>query len=267
MLDWNDKRIQKLNEQLNDLSKKYSVAKTQISALGGYDNKIYSVSICFPLKGSKAFITALLRTGWKCIRRTKRSNSIWQEMQYYFTYEKYAIYKTKLGLRAVTYVDTISEAKNYFGINPNNLPVLVNRCGGHCSFIEELERKAGFMYIVEVAEGDFPLTREQQYPKNSEKFHWGWIDPEGNTYACSFEAHSAAAEAICKENEFDTYNEEHYLEEHGWLRISRKAPYTPDNANSRMVYMSEYHLTKKQKETLIDLGLHNNWEVKQLMKE
>ena len=144
--------------------------------------------------------------------------------------------------------------------------MIINRMGGYTSFDEEYEKRKGFVRIVEVEENKEPLTLEQMFPKNSEKFFWGWIDPEGNTYACEFESHSSCAAAICGEFGFSEYRGERELGEKGWIKVSREAPYTPENRSSRTIFMNGVFITKKQADALFDIDLYDNRTVRCLVK-
>lgn len=175
---------------------------------------------------------------------------------------KWAIYKTEYGKKAREYVDTVEALRktHLAGIvKAEYLPIVLNRGLGYTSFDVKYEKKEGFLEIVEKEE--FPLSREEMFPKNSEKFFWGWIDKEGNTYTCGFEDHSYSADFICKELGYDAYNAERELEKQGWIKISREAPYNCENRYSQAPYCEEYYITKAQYEKLCDIGLQNDWRV------
>lgn len=182
---------------------------------------------------------------------------------------KYAIYKGKVGLYAKEYFDKIDPEmfvnRSVLGwrhINPEDLPVVVNSVGGRCSFypIED-----NFVEIIEVEEDEEPLTREQRFPKNSAEFEFGWISPDGDTYNTGFEGHYEAAVMLCKEYGYSHYSPERQLEERGWLKIMREAPYTPDNWRKK-IYAEGLKITKKQADTLIDLGYSSDEEFKELVE-
>lgn len=170
---------------------------------------------------------------------------------------KYAVYRGKVGLYAKEYFDRID--KNLFNdrgvlgwhhINKDDLPIVVNDSGGRCSFFPV---EKNFVEIIEVPESEEPLTREQCFPKNSAEFGFGWISPEGDTYNTGFEGHYRAATMLCKEYGYGSYSPERTLEEKGWVKIMRDTPYTPDNWKKR-IYAERLRITKKQADTLIDLG-------------
>ena len=107
---------------------------------------------------------------------------------------KYAIYKSKVGLYAKEYFDKIDpdlfERRGVLGwqrIKEEDLPIVVNSMGGRCSFYPVGD---DFVEIVEVDEDQDPLTLEQQFPKNSPDFYFGWISPDGDTYNTGSEGHS-----------------------------------------------------------------------------
>jgi hypothetical protein len=148
-------------------------------------------------------------------------------------------------------VDTLKGCQDYLFapyITEDRLPIIVNNVGGYTSFNPN---DPNFVEIVECAKNEKPLTREQRYPKNSEAFEFGWIDLEGNTYACSHEGHWSSAECICKELGYDTYNGEYTLEKLHWIKVTRDF-----RGSNRKAYPGDgIYVTKKQADTLIELGL------------
>lgn len=168
---------------------------------------------------------------------------------------KYAIYKNKIGLYAVEYADTKEAIKHYPYIKVSYLPVIINRMGGYTSFNAEYEKERGFVEIIEVNENEEPLTREQQYPKNTSEFEYGWISPEGDTYNTGHEGHSRSAEAICKELGLSSYNAEMALEEKGWVKVTGS---WNSGVLEKAIYVKDFYITKKQADPLFDLGL---WDV------
>ena len=176
---------------------------------------------------------------------------------------KYAIYQNKIGLRAVEYADTKKAIKDFPYIKEKSLPVIINAMGGYTHFDLEHEKENGFLKIIEVKEGENPLTREQQYPKNSINFEYGWISPEGDTYHTGLEGHSRAADAICEEFKYPSLYPERYLEEHGWLKITGSWSY---GILEKMIYTDNGYLTKPQSETLFELGLWENNYVQSMIR-
>ena len=177
---------------------------------------------------------------------------------------KYAIYSTDFGgLYAMEYIDNLKDCENLMGgwlVKENDLPIIVNRVGGRTSFDAEAEN---FVKIIECSEDDVPLTREQMYPKNSDKFEYGWIDTEGNTYACAHEGHWESSEAICKELGIKTYNCEAALEERGWAKVTGS---WERGTVTKTVFVKDFFLTKKQADTLYDKGLWEARHVQGLIK-
>lgn len=166
---------------------------------------------------------------------------------------KYAIYSTEYGgYYAKEYIDNLKDCKNLLGgwlVKQEDLPIVVNRVGGRCPFYPVEEN---FVKIIECGEDDEPLTREQMYPKNSDKFEFGWIDTDGNTYTCGYEDHYRSAEAICEELGCKTYNAEKKLEDMGWLKVTGS---WMRGEFEKKVYAIKMFITKKQADTLFDLGL------------
>ena len=180
---------------------------------------------------------------------------------------KYAIYRGEVGLYAKKYIDTMEGCKGLLGaenITADRLPIVVNRAGGRCDFypIED-----NFVEVIEVEDGQAPLTREQMFPKNSPDFYFGWISPDGDTFNCGFEGHIECANMICRELGIRTYNGERYLEDHGWAKTLREVPYTPDNWRSRQVWAKDLFLTKKQADALYDAGLYDAENVRIMVEE
>ena len=224
------------------------------------------IGVVLPLKGNKEIIKKLENCGWYRAYKKKRNDIFYVYMHKSIYYQKYAIYqKSYGGLYAKEYYDNVNDLKRagLIYINPNSLPVTVNRKGGYTSFIEEYDKKEGFIKIITVLENEEPLTREQMYPKNSDKFKFGWIDRAGNTYACEFEGHCYAAEVICKELGLKVYNEERELEECGWIKMSRNIPYTSENIDKAIPYFNMHnskvggYISTKQYEKLCELGYEN----------
>lgn len=177
---------------------------------------------------------------------------------------KYAIYKTKIGLRAVEYLDTKESIKPYPYIKEDSLPVLINDVGGYCSFIEKYEIEDGFVEIIECDEDTEPLTREQRYPKNSELFEYGWIDTDGNTYATPHEGHSTSASVICDELGLEGFDRgERKLEKLGWAKVTGS---WKNGELCKIVYTDTYKFTQKQIDTLFDLGLDKIEDVRIMIK-
>lgn len=241
-----------------------------ISSIEQIDGKITQIRVILPIKGNKQLINKLLQNGWYGTYSNKINGSFYITICKDLHYQKYAIYRRKFGLYAKEYYDNISAVRDagLSYINEDSLPVTVNRAGGYTSFELEYELKNGFVEIIEILEDEEPLTREQMYPKNSDKFKYGWIDRAGNTFACGFEGHYHCAAAICKELGLDTYNPENELEKQGYVKISRPAPYTYENRDESYPYFCKQestvgsYITKRQYEKLCELGFENDRNMK-----
>lgn len=248
-------------------------ATLSIGMITGGEKYPSILGFSIPLKDNAELIKTLERNGWKKLYKRKRGKVFYQTMEKELHYQKYAIYKTEHGLRAVEYYDNIYDIKRngLFYIKEDSLPVIVNNAGGYTSF--DLKYEKNFLEIVKVLEDEYPLTREQMYPKNSDKFKYGWIDRAGNTYACGFEGHDRAAYYICEELKLSTYNAERELEKLGYVRISRPAPYTYENRNEVAPYFdmrsSEVgnYISTKQYEKLCKLGFENYWAIKAWLRD
>lgn len=178
---------------------------------------------------------------------------------------KYAIYRGDVGLYAKEYIDTLEGCQDLLGaryIKPQDLPIVVNSAGGRCSFYPVEDN---FLKIVEVEEDEEPLTREECFPKNSPEFGFGWISPEGDTFNTGFEGHYRSAVMLCEEYGYNSYFAERTLEEKGWVKIMREAPYTPDNWR-KIIYAEGLRITKKQADALVDLGYSSDEEFKFLVE-
>lgn len=241
----------------------------KISKVSHSGDKVMSMGVSFPLKGSSELIQSLKRLGFEKAYKEKRNNAFYLKMEYAVNYDKYAIYQGEVGKYAMLYIENIWDFRRH-GIlgNPydTEFPIVVNRNGGRHTFDEKYEK--GFLEIKEVLEDEEPLTREDMFPKNSKDFVYGWIDREGNTYACSEEGHYRSAEYLCLEKGINSYHEEETLEELGWIKISRKTPYTPDNKKSQCIYFNSWHsvVTQAQIDTLYKLGLDSDPHFEYLLR-
>ena len=182
---------------------------------------------------------------------------------------KYAVYKGSIGLYAKEYFDKIDPelfndrgVLGWWRIKEEDLPIVVNASGGRCSFYPVEDN---FIEIIEVEEDQEPLTREQCFPKNSPEFEYGWISPDGDTYNTGFEGHYRAAVMICAELGYKPYMEERQLEEKGWVKISREAPYVP-GVFKKQIFVENLIITKKQADTLVDLGYSSDEDFKFLVE-
>jgi hypothetical protein len=176
---------------------------------------------------------------------------------------KYAIYKNKIGLRAVEYADTKEAIKDLPYIKESYLPVIINNMGGYTSFNMDYEKEYGFIEIIEVEEDKEPLTREQRYPKNSPEFEYGWISPDGDTYNTGHEGHSRAADTICEELGFNSYHGERELEEKGWIKVTASHN---NGVLEKAVYVKDLYITKKQADILFIMNLWDDRYVRSMIR-
>lgn len=183
---------------------------------------------------------------------------------------KYAIYKGSVGLYAKEYFDKIDPElftdRGVLGwrrLKEGDLPIVVNNAGGRCPFYPVEDN---FVKIIEVEEDQEPLTREQCFPKNSPEFEYGWISPEGDTYNTGFEGHYRAAIMICAELGYRGYLGESQLEVKGWIKITKDPLFGHRGSDMRRIYSTEFKMTKKQADTLIDLGFSSDENFKLLVE-
>lgn len=268
-----DKIVVEMNKKLKQIDENLS-----IGCVSSCEDRVVSLGLSIVLKGNKDKIKQLEKLGFKKKYKEKVYNSYLgkfgnekgyfvQKMEKPIHYDKYAIYKTPFGLRYSLYIDNYQDFKRNYILGSPHFPMIVNKRGGHCYFDEEIEKKNGFLYFKVVLENESPLTREEMFPKNSDKFFYGWIDPIGNTYTCSFENHYDCASEICEELNFEGYNPEKTLEDKGWLRISRPVPYNYENLNKRTIYSTKFEFTKKQVDIIYDLNLQDDDNVKWILKK
>lgn len=89
----------------------------------------------------------------------------------------------------------------------------------------------------------------------------GWVDPEGNFYAC--QDHWSFADAMCRKRKyrllskfFFKLDSEYTLEVNGWVKISL----------GRIHYHNEKPITKKQLDFLFDYFIANGKEMEEFNK-
>ena len=174
----------------------------------------------------------------------------------------YAIYQKGLGKIAREYIDTRDGliAGRYMYIPENTLPVVIGRFGDYCTFVDEAEKKKGFVGFKTCREDEAPLSREEMYPKNAEAFAMGWISPEGDTYACGYAAHIYCADAICRDQGYDCRNGQRTLEKLGWAEITKNL----HEKGAPMVHVGggEGTLTEAQIACLEKLGIDGYPEIR-----
>lgn len=155
------------------------------------------------------------------------------------------------------------EAADAYGyIDYDELPVLINRMGGKQPFMDDIDRQRGFFEIREVEDGDDPLTLEEQYPVNSDSFEYGWIAPDGTTYATAYEDHSHAADVICNALGYSAYGCERELEKRDWVKVTSSL----HSDDAYTVVSDSCKITQEQADKLIELGLDSNITCRRLLK-
>ena len=178
--------------------------------------------------------------------------------------KKYAIYKSETGYYYYEYFDTLDSLKGtmFDGIiTEDKLPVVFDGKGGYYHFTE---KDYMFDRLVE-CEGR-PLTLEEMFFKNDDKFKLGWMSPEGDTYSCDYTSHTKAALMLCEKFFPKARLPERTLGKAGWLKIIDSWDGT-QREHGQFVYSLTGKITKRQADRLYDLGLYNNEEVKRLIAD
>ena len=176
---------------------------------------------------------------------------------------KFAIYRSGIGMYYYKYIDTL-EALAGSGfeeiITEEQLPVVLDDAGGYFKFNAEDHQ---FVKLAET-EDDVPLTLEQMFSMDPDKFKLGWVSPDGDLYSCSYTNHNKCAEMLAAKFFPDAKYPELALGRKGWIKVidswdgkSRK--------HGQYVYSDNGRLTRRQADRLFDLGLYKNAEVKKLI--
>lgn len=177
---------------------------------------------------------------------------------------KFAIYKAETGYYYLDYYDSLealADTKFANIINEDQLPVVLDGKGGYYRFTKN---EYGFVKIIET-EDEIPLSLEQMFFKNDEKFKLGWISPEGDTYSCDFTGHSKAAVMIARKFIPNAKYPERALGKAGWLKVIDSWNGT-ERKHGQYVYSLSGKITGRQADKLYDLGLYNNEEVMEMIK-
>lgn len=176
--------------------------------------------------------------------------------------QKYAIFRSETGYYYYKYYDTLeSLAGTMFDgiITSDSLPVVIDDAGGFFSL-----SGAKYQFVrLEECDGS-PLTLEEMYFKNLDTFKLGWVSPEGDTYACSYTNHNKCAVMLAERFFPDARLPERALGRAGWLKIIDSWDGT-HREHKQFVYSMTGKVTSRQADTLFDLGLYNNPEVKELL--
>ena len=176
---------------------------------------------------------------------------------------KYAIYKSATGYYYYTYHDTLESLKGtkFDGIvTEDRLPVVVGSSGYHTFKPDDYM----FDRLVE-CEG-CPLKLEEMYFKNQDTFKLGWMSPDGDTYSCDYTSHTKAAVALADKFFPGAKLPERTLGKAGWLKIIDSWDGT-SREHGQFVYSQSGKITKRQADKLFDLGLYDNKEVREMIKE
>lgn len=179
--------------------------------------------------------------------------------------KKYAIYKAETGYFYYRYCDTINDLKDSKFkdiITEEQLPVVLDNNGGYYKFDP---KDLGFSEIIE-SDKEVPLSLEKMFFKNDENFKLGWISPDGDTYSCNFTNHTLCAEMIADKYYPDAKYPERKLGKAGWLKVIDSWDGT-QRQHGQFVYSFFGKITKRQLDTLFDLGLYYNEEVQKLISD
>lgn len=178
--------------------------------------------------------------------------------------KKFAIYKGETGFRYHRYIERLDELEGdrLFGIiTEDKLPVVLDDRGGYFRFDGN---DYNFSEIIET-DKDCPLSLEKMYFRNDDKFKLGWISPEGDTYSCDYTSHTKCAKVIAEKFFPETSLPERTLGKAGWLKVIDSWNGT-QREHGQFVYSLSGKITKKQADRLFDLGLYDNAEVRELLK-
>lgn len=178
--------------------------------------------------------------------------------------KKFAIFKSKVGEYFRLYADTMeSLAGSGFEdiITEEQLPVVLDGSGGYSTFDP---KEPTFVEIIET-EKDVPLSLERMYPVNSPDFRLGWVAPNGDTYACNYYSHDKCAAMIVEKYYPLSRFPESTLFRKGWVQIIDSWDGV-QRKHGQYVHAEYGKITKKQADKLYDLGLYNNSEVRELIK-
>lgn len=178
--------------------------------------------------------------------------------------KKYAVYRSPTGYYCYEYYDSLEAlADTEFAsrVTEGQLPVVLDGNGGYFRFSPN---EFDFDRIAET-DGRYPLTVEEMFFKNHPDFKLGWISPEGDTYSCSFTGHTKAAKALAEKFYGKKEFPERTLEKAGWLKVIDSWNGT-EEAHGQYVYSLTGKITRRQADILFDLGLYNNPEIADIIK-
>ncbi|MDE6035398.1 MAG: hypothetical protein K2G36_05755 [Ruminococcus sp.] len=177
---------------------------------------------------------------------------------------KFVIYKSETGFYYYRYYDNMKELEGNVLENivtPDRLPIVADDKGGYYRFSPE---DCNFSGIIET-DSEYPLELEKMFFKNDVNFRLGWISPEGDTYSCDYTGHQRCAEMIARKFYPSAKYPERTLGRAGWIKIIDSWDGI-QREHGKFVYSLTGRITESQKNTLFDLGLYDNPEVKELIK-
>ena len=179
--------------------------------------------------------------------------------------KKYAVYGSPTGEYCYRYADTMDDlAGTGFEelITEEQLPVVFDGSGGYFRFRED---DHSFRRIIE-SDKEYPLELEEMFKLNDPDFKLGWISPDGDTYSCAFTNHNKCAKMIAMKYYPGARFPERTLDKNGWLQVMDSWDGTQQH-HGQFVYTEKGFITKRQADKLFDLGLYNNSEVQQMIKD
>ena len=177
--------------------------------------------------------------------------------------KKFAVYRTETGYCCRRYCESQDDLQGTpfaAAVTDDRFPVVLDGSGGYYRFSAQ---DPGFCKVIS-AETDDPLPLEKMFFKNSPAFRLGWLSPDGDTYACGFTGHTLCAEKLAKRFFPDAKIPELTLGRAGWIKIIDSWDGTEEQ-HGQYVYSYSGRITKRQADTLYDLGLYRNEEVRDLI--
>ena len=178
--------------------------------------------------------------------------------------KKYAIYKSKTGYYYYEYHDTLESLKGTpfeALVTEDKLPVVIMRNGGYYTFTED-----DYMFDRLVECDGVPLKLEEMFFKNQDTFKLGWMSPDGDTYSCSYTNHNKCAIMLARKFFPKAKYPETALERAGWLKIIDSWD-GRERQHGQYVHSGNGKITRRQADKLFDLGLYDNHEVRQLIRD
>lgn len=182
---------------------------------------------------------------------------------------KYAIYKTPTGLYAMEYYDTydpdVFEKNGVFAYEnlKDRLPVVVNRVGGRHEFWSDDPK---FVELRECGEDEDPLTLDEMYSHQLDRFKYGWVSPDGTLYACEYRDHRRCAEDICHFlYGVDDGWFENILENYGWIRVV-KMRINDIRSTGTGLLSKDFVMSKEQAKILYKLGYSGHFDYQHMME-